>query len=77
MGSQSTFDPETSQPIFSLRLVAGGYPEINWKKGKLHGVDIYVRRNNEENFTFLANDLYPNFVKTQLFAIGGIADSWS
>lgn len=77
MGSQSTFDPETSQPIFSLRLVAGGYPEINWKKGKLHGVDIYVRRNNEENFTFLANDLYPNFVDTHPLPPGGRAESWS
>lgn len=72
-----SFNPQTAQPTFSLRLVGGGHPEIAWKKGKMDGVEIYVKRNPDETFSFYAYSQYPNYIDMHALPPEGTAAVWS
>jgi hypothetical protein len=61
-GAEQTFDPEAAKPVLTLRLVAGGQPEIGWKKGPFTALEIEVNRGT--GFTFLAVDTEPDYVDT-------------
>ena len=77
IAGQGFFDPQTGQPTFSIRLVDGGHPEIKWKKGKLDGVEIHVKRRPEDEFTFLDYDQFPNFTDMHPLPAAGRAENWS
>ncbi|HEY8901168.1 MAG TPA: hypothetical protein VIM61_12220 [Chthoniobacterales bacterium] len=62
IGAEQTFDPEAAKPVLTLRLVAGGQPEIGWKKGPFTALEIEVNRGT--GFAFLAIDTEPDYVDT-------------
>jgi len=55
VGEEITIDPETAKPELRA-LLQGGLPEIKWKKHYADGVNIYCKRADEVDFSFLARD---------------------
>ncbi len=74
---KSNFNPQTAQPTFTLRLVNGGHPEIVWKKGKMDGVEIYVKRSPAEEFAHYASSQYPNYIDMHTLPEQGTSAIWS
>lgn len=74
---KSAFDPQKSKPTFSIRLVEGGHPEIIWIKGKMEGVEIWVKRNaNNKDFVLLAYDQHPNYIDMHPLPEIGSPETW-
>ena len=76
IAEHSVFDPQKAKPAFSIGLIDGGHPEIAWVKGKMDGVEIYVSRDNSDEFTFLAYDQRPNYTDTYPLPSAGKAAVW-
>lgn len=76
IGETITFDPTTAKPVFTIRTVHGGHPEIIWTKGLFHGVAIFVKRQNEGEFVFLDKDNNPNFIDMHPLPPSGRAEIW-
>lgn len=56
-----TFNPQEGKPVFTIRLVSGGKPELVWVKGRFEGVVIY-RKEQGGSYSRLDTDLRPNYV---------------
>lgn len=59
--ASTIFIPEEGKPPFSIRLVAGGKPELVWKKGHYDGV-LIQRKDEGGNFVQIGIDMRPNYV---------------
>jgi len=72
---QTALNTVEIKPVISLRLVAGGQPEIVWTKGKTDGLEIYVDRGTGKFELYkVANK--PNTIdKTTLPAVG-VSQVW-
>ncbi len=77
IGEQSDIDLNAMKPEFTIRLVQGGHPELVWKKERMDGVEIYVKRPGMEEFVFLAYNQYPNFLDMHTLPAIGRAEVWS
>ena len=55
VGEEIVIDPDTMKPVLIVRLLAGK-PQIKWVKDYSDGVNIYSKRGDETEFTFLARD---------------------
>jgi hypothetical protein len=74
---QAIFEPQKAKPIFSIRLVAGGHPEIVWQKGRMDGVEIWVKRHAADpDFVFLAYKQRPNYTDMHPLPALGDAAIW-
>ncbi|MFN7118194.1 MAG: hypothetical protein ACK4TA_15445, partial [Saprospiraceae bacterium] len=49
------------KPVFTIRLVEGGYPEIVWKKRKMDGVEIW-KQDADGNWHLVTRATTPNFI---------------
>lgn len=77
IAEQATLDPQKTKPTFSVRLIAGGHPEIVWRKGKMDGVEIWVKRSTSDpDFVFLAYDQRPNYTDMTPLPPSGEAAVW-
>ena len=61
VGEEIVIDPDTMKPILKVKLLAGK-PEIKWVKDYSEGVNIYSKRGDETEFTFLARDTVSPYV---------------
>lgn len=59
-GTQSTVDINALKPQLQVRLIAGGQPEIVWRKQGMDGVEIQKMDANGQ-WQFLDIDLQPNY----------------
>jgi hypothetical protein len=74
---QATLEPQKAKPTFHIRLIAGGHPEIVWQKGKMDGVEIWVKRHAADpDFVFLAYDQRPNYTDMHPLPTSGGAAVW-
>jgi hypothetical protein len=62
-GSEIVFDAAEMKPVIKVELQAGK-PNILWTKGNATALDIYVDRNDEKGFVFLATDTEPDYLDT-------------
>lgn len=76
IGETITFDPDTVKPVFTIRLVSGGHPEIVWTRGFMDGVEIAVKRPGDVEFVKLATDLKPNYIDMHPLPALGRAEVW-
>ncbi len=51
-----------TRPVIRVLPGQGGQPRIEWAKGRMDGVDIYVDRTGSGVWTFLATDNFPDYV---------------
>jgi len=51
------------RPLLTVRSVAGGHPEIVWKKGRYDALEIEVDRDGQ-GFHFLSIDTVPDYTDT-------------
>ncbi len=68
-------DMNAAKPMIQVHLVAGGHPEIVWKKAGMDGIDIYVDRGAGQ-FQFLAVDSFPNYTDTAPLPAVGASAIW-
>jgi len=61
VGEEIIIDPDTMKPVLEVNLLAGK-PEIKWVKDYSEGVNIYAKRGDETEFTFLARDTVSPYV---------------
>ena len=62
------------KPIFTIVLVNGGFPELQWTKKFTNGVHIQVNRGN--GWEFLAIDTNPNYIDTHALPPIGAGMVW-
>ena len=74
-GAELTTDPNEMQVAFTIRLAAGGHPELVWKKLGMDGIEIYVDRGTG-TFAFLALDTIPNYTDTHALPAAGATAIW-
>lgn len=74
-GTQSTVNLNTMKPQLQGRLVAGGHPEIGWKKQGMDGVEIQKMDENG-NWQHLAVDLKPNYIDNSPLPPAGSSAVW-
>lgn len=68
-GAVSRPDVASMKPSISVRLIAGGYPEIVWSKNGMDGIDIY--KDTGSGWQLLGFDPHPNYTdKSTLPPIG-------
>jgi hypothetical protein len=75
IGEEQTNDLVGIKPAISLRLAAGGHPEIVWKKQGMDGIEIYVSR-NADPYTLLAYDMRPNHIDASPLPALGTSAVW-
>ena len=64
IGSQMVVDYDKLKP--SIKLIKSGWNVIiKWKKGVADAIDIYVDRNNDNNWQLLTRDTIPHYVDKQ------------
>ena len=61
IGPENPFDPKTWKPTLKLRKVTGGV-EISFTKSQTDGIDLYRRKQGEDNFTFLSRDTHSPYI---------------
>ena len=69
----TSVDVSTLKPLISVRIVSGGYPEIQWKKGNNDGIEIQVDRGNN-TWQFLGVDLKPNYTDSSPLPASGASE---
>lgn len=74
-GTQSTIDFNALKPTLKGRLVAGGHPEIGWKKQGMDGVEIQ-KMDEHGNWQYLAVDLKPNYTDNAPLPPTGSSAVW-
>lgn len=74
-GVAFAFDPLTLKPVLKGALDAVR-PLIIWKKGVAYSIDIYVDRQLNDNYVYLANDSEPNYIDTFLMPAGVNTAAW-
>lgn len=63
VGPEFEADLSEGKPLLTVRLVAGGHPEIVWKKGRYDALEIEVDRDGQ-GFKFLSIDTVPDYTDT-------------
>ncbi|MBC8384552.1 MAG: hypothetical protein H8E57_03420 [Candidatus Cloacimonetes bacterium] len=61
IGEEISIDSSTVRPELEVILKAR-FPEIKWRKHYADGINIYSRRGDETEFTFLARDTVSPYV---------------
>lgn len=74
-GSEVSVDVNDLKPVFTIRLVNGGHPEIVWKKKGMDGIEIQKEDENG-NWVHLAVDSSPNFIDLTPLPPKGISVVW-
>lgn len=74
-GTQSTIDFNALKPTLKGRLVAGGHPEIGWKKQGMDGIEIQ-KMDEHGNWQHLAVDLKPNYIDNSSLPPTGSSAVW-
>lgn len=72
---KSSFEPNALKPILKSALDANR-PLIIWNKGVADSLDIYVDRQMNDNYVFLANDSQPDYLDTFPLPIGVNSAAW-
>jgi hypothetical protein len=75
VGAAYSVDVDNAKPLFGIKLVAGGHPELQWLKMGMDGIDIY-KDNGSGNFEFVERDLYPNFIDNAPLPAAGTSIIW-
>jgi len=70
----ATTDPQTLKPVLKLRLISGGRPEIVWQQNGADSLEIWVDRDDDTGFHFLAIDTRPNY--TDKHELPAKAEKW-
>lgn len=73
--SSSTVDPATMKPVLTVK-VEDGVPRISWKKGKAHGLQIYVDRRDNNGFVPLAMRVSTVFIDTAPLPASANTATW-
>ncbi len=63
-------------PVFSVRLVSGGRPEIVWTKNRYDGIQIEVDRNDGKGWIFLGIDTHPDYMDKFPLPVGKV-EQWN
>ncbi|UAY53036.1 hypothetical protein [Ferruginibacter albus] len=74
-GAEEVTDIHQMKPVLKLRLIAGGHPELIWKKEHMDGIEIYVDRGTG-NWQLLAYDTHPNYTDTAALPASGTSAVW-
>ena len=75
-GPDIAADLDLMKPELKLVLVAGGRPEVKWKKKGMDGIEIYVDRGKGQ-FELLAFDTHPDYMDTAPLPAAGASAIWS
>ena len=73
VGEESTYNPEEMKPELKVVLDAG-IPMINFVKSYSDGVNIYSKRGDETEFTFLARDTVSPYLDNRPNLIQGVPE---
>jgi len=63
VGPEAETNLSEGKPLLTVRSVAGGHPEIVWKKGRYDALEIEVDRDGQ-GFRFLSIDTVPDYTDT-------------
>ena len=63
VGAEDATDPAAGKPAITARL-AGGRPEIVWRKGRYDALEIEADRGDGKGFAFLTIDTVPDYADT-------------
>ncbi len=68
-------DLTSIKPVFRIRLVAGGHPEIVWTRQGMGALEIQ-KQNGDGQWHFLAMDTVPNYTDMEALPASGQSAVW-
>ncbi len=71
----SAIDTNNIKPVFFLRLVAGGHPEIVWTRQGMGALEIQ-KQDSDGKWHFLAIDTVPNYTDMEPLPASGQSAVW-
>jgi hypothetical protein len=74
IGSEITIDTHQLQPDITVRLAAGGHPEIVWHKSRMDALEIQVNRGN--GYELMSFDSHPNSIDKAPLPAAGQSVVW-
>lgn len=74
-GEEHVIDPLTMKPLLKGALDAGR-PLIIWNKGDASSIDLYVDRQMNDSYVYLANDSEPDYIDTYHLTAGVNSAVW-
>ncbi|MBC8385250.1 MAG: hypothetical protein H8E57_07000 [Candidatus Cloacimonetes bacterium] len=74
VGEEIIIDTDTMQPKLKIKIL-GDLTNLKWKKGYSEGVNIYSKRGDEADFTFLARDTASPYHDTRENLISGKSET--
>jgi hypothetical protein len=75
VGASHIVDPSTWKPVLGVQIQAG-HPVIAWTKGKAGAIEIWVDRNDGNNFVFLTINTEPNTTDPSPLPAPGTSAAW-
>jgi hypothetical protein len=75
IGSELTTDFLSIKPVFTIRLVGGGHPEIVWSRQGMTALEIQ-KRVGDEPWLLLALDTVPNYTDGSALPASGQSAVW-
>lgn len=75
VGAESTTDVNNIKPVFTIRLIAGGHPEVLWTRQGMTAVEIQ-KRVGDEPWRALAIDTVPNYTDKEPLPPAGKSEVW-
>lgn len=75
VGASRVVDPSNWKPVLGVQMQAG-HPVIVWTKGKAGAIEIWVDRNDGNNFVFLIVNTEPNPTDPGPLPAPGTSAAW-
>ncbi len=75
IGAEHVVDPLKMKPVLKGAIISGK-PVVIWKKGDATSIDLYVDRELNGKYEYLANDFQPNYVDTYPLPEGVSSAVW-
>lgn len=77
IGSEIATDSATTTCDISLRLAAGGHPEVVWKKHHFTSIEIWADRTGSGKFERVEIDFQPNYIDKHPLPAPGTSEIWA
>jgi hypothetical protein len=74
-GPEDTTDLTTAKPVLKAVAKPHGVVELQFKKSKAHGVNLYSQRDGDAGFVFLARDTQTPYVDNRPLLVAGKAET--
>ncbi|MBK7869943.1 MAG: hypothetical protein IPJ74_04255 [Saprospiraceae bacterium] len=74
-GTEKVLEFNDLKPLFSIRLVNGGHPELVWKKKGMSGIEIQ-KEDADGNFITIGIDSSPNYIDMAALPPKGTSAVW-